>query len=93
MSSVVPGIEHSTHNPKVEGSNPATGTGRDKKFPNVFFSFLQCGNYGIGGHYWTHPDYHHPSPEHWLNPRSVGNRVATILTILDAPSAGTYRAA
>jgi hypothetical protein len=50
---------------------------------------LQCGNYGIGGHYWTHPDYHNPSPAHWMNPNSVGNRVATILTLLDAPSAGS----
>lgn len=47
-----------------------------------------CGNYGIGGHYWTHPDYHNPNPEFWLQPGSVGNRVATILTILDAPTAG-----
>ena len=62
----------------------------EKLFERVkIFLKIQCGNYGIGGHYWTHPDYHHPSPEHWMNPKSVGNRVATILTILDAPKAGS----
>ena len=53
--------------------------------------YFQCGNYGIGGHYWTHPDYHNPSPHHWMYPGSVGNRVATILTILDSPSAGRFQ--
>jgi len=46
-----------------------------------------CGNYGIGGHYWIHPDYHFPNPKHYL-PGSVGNRVATVLTVLENPQAG-----
>ncbi len=46
-----------------------------------------CGNYGIGGHYWMHPDYHNDYPEHYL-PGSSGNRVATILTVLESPKAG-----
>merc|ERR1712223_297310 len=46
-----------------------------------------CGNYGIGGHYWIHPDYHFASEKHY-HPMSSGNRVATILTILENPIAG-----
>lgn len=46
-----------------------------------------CGNYGIGGHYWLHPDYHFASEKHY-HPMSSGNRVATILTILENPIAG-----
>merc|ERR1711976_66773 len=46
-----------------------------------------CGNYGIGGHYWIHPDYHHPSHTHYF-PGSTGNRVATVLTVLENPEAG-----
>ena len=46
-----------------------------------------CGNYGIGGHYWIHPDAHHANPIHYL-PQSSGNRVATILTVLENPEAG-----
>ena len=46
-----------------------------------------CGNYGIGGHYWIHPDYHRNSPMHYL-PGSTGNRVATVLTVLESPEAG-----
>ena len=42
---------------------------------------------GIGGHYWIHPDYHHPSHTHYF-PGSTGNRVATVLTVLENPEAG-----
>jgi hypothetical protein len=28
-------VEHLTHNPKVNGSNPSTGTGKQKKAKNV----------------------------------------------------------
>ena len=48
---------------------------------------LQCGNYGIGGHYWTHPDYY--SRDRIGEAGARGNRVATILTVLEAPKAGT----
>ena len=57
---------------------------------NSFKNFSEpymCGNYGIGGHYWIHPDYHRNSPTHYL-PGSVGNRVATVLTVLESPEAG-----
>ena len=37
-----------------------------------------CGNYGIGGNYWTHHDSH------------KSNRVATILTVFEAPKAGMF---
>jgi hypothetical protein len=30
MSVCSTGVEHSTHSPKVNGSNPTTGAGRDK---------------------------------------------------------------
>jgi len=47
---------------------------------------FMCGNYGIGGHYWTHPDYY--SKERVKEMGTKGNRVATILTVLEAPKAG-----
>ncbi len=31
------GVEHSTHNPKIWGLNPATGTGRQKRKKCVLF--------------------------------------------------------
>ena len=46
-----------------------------------------CGNYGIGGHYWIHPDYHRNTNMHYL-PGTTGNRVATVLTVLESPEAG-----
>lgn len=55
----------------------------DKKYSEPYM----CGNYGIGGHYWLHPDFHHPSVEHY-RPGSSGNRVATILTVLENADAG-----
>ena len=49
--------------------------------------YIQCGNYGIGGHYFIHPDYHHPHPQHYV-PGATGNRVATVMTVLESPTAG-----
>jgi hypothetical protein len=47
MTQVCPGtsvVEHSTHNSKISGSNPATGKGWDKKkrkkLKSQFFSLL-----------------------------------------------------
>ncbi len=48
---------------------------------------LQCGNYGIGGWYFIHPDFHHNN-HYGLGGRIGGNRVSTILTVLEAPLAG-----
>jgi hypothetical protein len=30
-------VQHSTHNPKVKGSNPAAGAGREKMEKTLFF--------------------------------------------------------
>ena len=45
---------------------------------------FQCGNYGIGGHYGTHPDYHpytKPDPD-------MINRISTVMVNMYAPKAG-----
>ena len=44
---------------------------------------FMCGNYGIGGHYGVHPDYHHYS-----KPNYNINRISTVLSVLDDPEAG-----
>ena len=47
---------------------------------------FMCGNYGIGGHYGTHPDYYKyntPAKDY-----ANINRVSTVMTVLDAPDAG-----
>ena len=47
---------------------------------------FMCGNYGIGGHYGTHPDYYkYDTP---LRDYENINRVSTVMTVLDAPEAG-----
>eukprot|EP00095_Tigriopus_kingsejongensis_P006819 maker-scaffold82_size396747-snap-gene-1.16 protein:Tk06819 transcript:maker-scaffold82_size396747-snap-gene-1.16-mRNA-1 annotation:"hypothetical protein DAPPUDRAFT_308081" len=48
---------------------------------------FMCGNYGIGGHYFIHPDFHQYRASDYI-PHSTGNRVSTILTVLQAPEAG-----
>lgn len=48
---------------------------------------FMCGNYGIGGHYFIHPDYHNYRHTDY-HPYNTGNRLATILTVLQAPEAG-----
>lgn len=53
----------------------------------IFASLFQCGNYGIGGHYFIHPDYHNYRHTDY-HPYNTGNRLATILTVLQAPEAG-----
>ncbi len=68
-------------------------------FTKGLFSPFQCGNYGIGGWYFIHPDFH-PHNDYRLT-RPVGdgsttvpqggNRVSTVLTVLDAPEAGESR--
>ena len=49
----------------------------------MIYILFQCGNYGIGGHYGTHPDYF-PLTTDYFNI----NRVATVMTVLEAPEAG-----
>ena len=46
---------------------------------------FMCGNYGIGGHYGVHPDYHK-----YNNANKEGriNRISTVMTIFDSPEAG-----
>lgn len=48
---------------------------------------FQCGNYGIGGHYFIHPDYHPANPSNYFA-GATGNRVATVMTVLESPEAG-----
>ena len=44
---------------------------------------FMCGNYGIGGHYGVHPDYHkYSAPSYNIN------RISTVLSVLDDPEAG-----
>ena len=46
---------------------------------------LQCGNYGVGGDYWAHMDLN-VDPNR--GPEDTGDRVATIVYILQAPESG-----
>jgi hypothetical protein len=49
---------------------------------------FQCGNYGIGGHYGTHPDYYDYDERSFYDPESKINRISTVMTVLEAPEAG-----
>jgi len=49
---------------------------------------FQCGNYGIGGHYGTHPDYYDYEEEKFYDPESNINRISTVMAVLEAPEAG-----
>lgn len=49
---------------------------------------FMCGNYGIGGHYGTHPDFNAYTESLFYDPNSRANRIATVMTILEAPSSG-----
>ena len=46
----------------------------------------QIGNYGMGGTYQVHADYH--GPEKITNIPPTGDRIATLMTYLHAPRAG-----
>ncbi|CAB4058586.1 P4HA [Lepeophtheirus salmonis] len=52
---------------------------------------FMCGNYGIGGHYGTHPDFSAYSHEEFKVPGSKVNRISTVMTILQSPSAVVHR--
>ena len=54
---------------------------------SLLFGF-QCGNYGIGGHYGTHPDFYDYDESAFHKPESKINRISTVMTILEAPEAG-----
>lgn len=49
---------------------------------------FMCGNYGIGGHYGTHPDFSKWDPNAFRDATSRVNRISTVMTVLDAPIAG-----
>ena len=49
---------------------------------------FQCGNYGIGGHYGTHPDFYDYDESKFYDPESKINRISTVMTVLEAPEAG-----
>lgn len=52
---------------------------------------FMCGNYGIGGHYGTHPDFNAYQEHLFYDPNSRANRIATVMTVLEAPSSGRAR--
>ena len=54
---------------------------------SLLFGF-QCGNYGIGGHYGTHPDFYDYDESAFHKPESKINRISTVMTILEGPEAG-----
>ena len=56
-----------------------------RKVISSFHFVIQLGGYGIGGSYWPHVDYSGPGV------KGPGERLATIVTILDAPKAGTCK--
>ena len=47
----------------------------------------KVGNYGIGGSYQVHGDYHVPS-ERLIDIPPTGNRIATLMAYLEAPESG-----
>lgn len=52
---------------------------------HTFFIFINV----YLGHYGTHPDFY-PYDEHRLvHPDDNGNRISTVMTVLEAPEAGT----
>ncbi len=53
-----------------------------------FKLFFQCGNYGIGGHYGTHPDFYDYDEKAFYDPNSKINRISTVMAVLEAPEAG-----
>ena len=59
------------------------------KLSTMFPAMMQCGNYGIGGEYGTHPDYakYEPEGDIFKYNRNI-NRISTVMSVLDAPEAG-----
>ena len=51
---------------------------------------FQCGNYGIGGHYGTHPDFYDYDESKFYDPESKINRISTVMAVLEAPEAGEH---
>lgn len=56
-------------------------------FKNESDNFM-CGNYGIGGHYGTHPDFSDYDEAKFLIPGDRVNRISTVMMVLQAPVAG-----
>ena len=55
----------------------------------VIIFTLQCGNYGVGGDYWAHMDRSKGGTDGpYRGPNGTGDRLATIVNILQAPKAG-----
>ena len=46
---------------------------------------IKCGNYGVGGDYWAHMDR---NKDPIRGPEGTGDRVATVVNILQAPESG-----
>ena len=58
-------------------------------FYAVIIFVLQCGNYGVGGDYWAHMDRSKGGPDGpYRGPYGSGDRLATIVNILQVPKAG-----
>lgn len=51
-------------------------------------SDYMCGNYGIGGFYGVHADYFEYDPNNVFRYHKDINRIATVMTVLEAPEAG-----
>ena len=59
----------------------------------TFLQFIEkCGNYGIGGDYWTHMDENNVDPDPhanvFNNKEYPGKPIITLLNVLQAPEAG-----
>ena len=59
----------------------------------IYFHSSQCGNYGVGGGYsGSHMDRnkHLKHDSKIGSPRSPGDRLVTVINVLEAPKAGIY---
>ena len=60
---------------------------------SIYFHSSQCGNYGVGGGYsGSHMDRnkHSKHDSKIGSPRSPGDRLVTVINVLEAPKAGIY---